>query len=45
LAAREVPPSGSSSGIQTSAKIMCRLAVIHHPPNGFWKNSRNKKIT
>ena len=30
---------------KTSTKMKCRLVVIHHPPSGFWKNSRNSRIT
>jgi len=29
---------------QNQPKQMCCLAVINHPPSGFWKNSRNAEF-
>jgi len=44
LAARNVPPGGSSS--RTQKPVQNEVSpVIHHPLGDFWKNSRNAKIT
>jgi len=37
------PPGSSSTKPETSTNYMSRLAAMHSPPGGFWKNSRIHK--